>query len=79
MPVMDGFEATQCIRELEAEVTSVERIPIVAMTGFAGEREKCLAAGMTDHMAKPFDKEKLKLMLLKYLGASKSSPHTASA
>lgn len=71
MPVMDGFEATQRVREIEAEQTPGEKIPIVAMTGFStdDERTKCLDAGMTDHMSKPFDKEQLKQILDKYLKA----------
>ena len=69
MPVMDGFEATQRVREIEREQMPGEQVPIIAMTGFSaeGERAKCIDAGMTDHMSKPFDKEKLKQILDKYL------------
>ena len=81
MPVMDGFEATQRVREIEAEQTPGEQIPIVAMTGFSteGERAKCLDAGMTDHMSKPFDKEMLKQMLDKYLKAPPTAATAATA
>jgi len=53
MPVMDGIEATKAIRSIRR----LERLPIVAMTANAlsSDRERCLAAGMNDHIAKPID------------------------
>lgn len=57
MPVMDGITATRRIREDE-RFTS---LPILAMTAnaMAGDRERCLEAGMNDHVAKPIDPEGL--------------------
>ena len=67
MPVMNGLEATGQIRALaDPEKAS---IPIVAMTAnaFAEDRQRCLEAGMNDHLGKPIDPEALKRTLLRYL------------
>ncbi|MBF0477329.1 MAG: response regulator, partial [Deltaproteobacteria bacterium] len=53
MPGMDGLETTSKIREREK--TTGRHVPIVAMTACAieGDKERCLAAGMDDYVAKP--------------------------
>ena len=74
MPVMDGYEATQRLRA-DARYAA---LPVIAMTAnaMAGDREKCLAAGMNDHVAKPIDVGQLFATLARWV--KPSSPSTAA-
>ncbi len=69
MPIMDGYQATKEIRKLS---TSSANIPIIAMTAHAmqGDREKCIAAGMDDYIAKPVSYNRLSLSLQRWVARS---------
>ena len=56
MPEMDGLETTRIIRSSE-QYRHVRNIPIIALTAYAmaGDKEKCLEAGMNSYLAKPVD------------------------
>ena len=68
MPVLDGYAATRRWRGLEAEA-GAPRLPIVAMTAnaMAGDRERCLEAGMDDYLPKPVSREQLEHCLARWL------------
>ncbi|MBX9689503.1 MAG: response regulator, partial [Candidatus Obscuribacterales bacterium] len=67
MPVMDGYEAAKQLR------SKGFTLPILAMTAsaMAGDRERCLQAGMTDYISKPFEKNELKEMVSRYFKQGK--------
>jgi len=67
MPEMDGYQATQAIREAVGEY--YQSIPIVALTANAmkGDKDKCIKAGMDDYISKPMDLAELYAVLKQYL------------
>jgi CheY-like chemotaxis protein len=75
MPVMDGIEATRAIRS----DPRFGDLPIIAMTAnaMAVDRERCLEAGMNDHIAKPIEPEELFRVLAQWIrsGSANQSQH----
>ena len=72
MPVMNGVEATEKIR---AEKDLLD-IPIIALTALAmaGDRERCLKAGMNDYLSKPVQMKELENLILKHLQIKNAPP-----
>ncbi|PJL60310.1 ATP-binding protein [Stenotrophomonas maltophilia] len=78
MPVLDGYAATRRWRAEEAE-TGRSRLPIIAMTAnaMAGDRERCLQAGMDDYLSKPIARATLHALLKRW--GQRSSDAVASS
>lgn len=72
MPAMDGYEATRRIRKLEGPSATT---PIIALTAFAqvSDREKAIAAGMTDHISKPIRVDELDAAIERNVRAGETS------
>lgn len=70
LPIMDGYEATRRIRQLDAH----GQLPIIALTANAlqGDRDACLACGMNDYLAKPFKRADLQRVMQRWLPARAS-------
>lgn len=68
MPGMDGYETTQKIRF----DPNIPKLPIVALTAhaIAGERERCLAAGMNDYLTKPISLEGIRQMIYQWTAST---------
>ncbi|MEL4893028.1 ATP-binding protein [Xanthomonas protegens] len=80
MPVLDGYAATRQWRQREADA-SRPRLPIVAMTAnaMAGDRQRCLDAGMDDYLSKPLDRARLEDCLQRWLPAQPAAAPEADA
>ena len=76
MPEMDGYETTKRIRRNSED----KSLPIIAMTANAmiSDREKCLAVGMNDHLAKPINVEQLFSLLNKWISTPSSTAITSA-
>ena len=87
MPVMDGFAATGQIRQCEAERSAAAcgaaagRTPIIALTAnsLSGDRERCLVAGMDDHVAKPFRRAQLRATMARWVAQPDTHHHSPPA
>ncbi|MCC7052152.1 MAG: response regulator [Gemmatimonadaceae bacterium] len=79
MPELDGYGATATIRSHEDD--GPFRTPIVALTAsaLAGERQRCLAAGMDDYLTKPMRKEALLALLDRWADSGEAAPADATA
>jgi CheY-like chemotaxis protein len=79
MPEVDGFAATKQIRE--AEKHTDKHVPIIAVTALAmaGDRERCLSAGMDDYLTKPIDRELLHQKLVYWMNPGATSAVRNSA
>ena len=77
MPVMDGFEATRALRERPR----LRDLPVIAMTANAmvGDREKALAAGMNDHIAKPINVDDMFSTLARWIAPGRSAEARSAA
>jgi CheY-like chemotaxis protein len=73
MPEMDGYQATRTIRAMD--MPKAKSIPIIAMTAnaFKEDIDRCLEAGMNDHLAKPIDEKSVLEKLTRYSGRTNSS------
>ena len=80
MPVMGGIEAASRMRDWEANLGE-KRTPVIALTAhaLAGDRERCLEAGMDDYLSKPVRKDDLLGKIEQLLGTSAGEPGSGEA
>ncbi len=78
MPVMDGYEATERIRALEAHGGAGRHVPIIAVTANAlhGDREKCLEVGMDEYVPKPVSLPQLRAALSPWIATTETEEET---
>ncbi|MEX0929583.1 MAG: response regulator [Balneolales bacterium] len=69
MPIMNGYEATSAIRKLEGG----DKVPIIGLTAgsLKGDREKCIASGMSDYASKPVVIDTIEKIIDKWLNANR--------
>lgn len=85
MPEMDGYEATRIIRQKEQQAdrsdSGRKRSCIIALTANAlmGDKEKCLAAGMDDYLAKPFTIHQIHTVMSRWLGTDSEAAGNISS
>ncbi len=81
MPVMDGYEATRVIRAARRQSRAGQRLPIIALTAnaMAGDRDRCLAAGMDDFVTKPILFEQLYKTLNRHIVSVESYKFTSTS
>ena len=72
MPIMNGYEATQSIRNL----ASGKKVPIIAVTAGVEKEEKikCIEAGMNDHISKPIMKGAIEETIIKWVDKKRETP-----
>lgn len=79
MPVMDGYEATRRIREMESQMATRRQVPIIAVTAdvLTSSYELCFEVGMNDFLPKPYEAGDLRRILSQWLpsrGGGRPSP-----
>ena len=78
MPILDGYEATKKIRANQTSTINSD-IPIIAMTAnaMAGDKEKCIDAGMDDYLSKPIEPKSVIAMLKKWIPQTLDNPEAS--
>lgn len=71
MPIMDGFDTTKCIRELQKDNKKQSKIVAVTAKALKEDKDECIEAGMDDYISKPYSEEKFVTKLNKWLNVKK--------